>query len=559
MIDRTVFDSDIKKLQNIVSHYNEDLFSNMTNNLMREIDTFEIKAVFLGHFNAGKSSLINALLDTDLLSVSQSPETSIAAELHYSDEERLFAEDFSRNIQSVPAISQATSDKYLYVRYLFPNEFLRDICDFTIVDTPGFDSYNTKHTKAVDAYVGKGAVYIFVIDAEKGGIDAETLHRLSDVYSYNKHVFLIINKCDKQTDENLLKIKENAVGTLRMHFIDCPVFCTSVVDTDVKNVLHSIIQSIDSQQIFDEYITSQITHARSHMRVVLEDLLHTSYYSSFDDDSKIHDLESSIKDLTERFEIECAEARTGISDKIDSLSSEVREALIGKADQMVSLIKNSDTEAQRAVIFEAIHPILRKAFTSIIPEQLRSIAQSLDFSYHDSAGSGTPFSKLLIDMLGTFSDSMQDDSYSAPVQQLPIPDKNSGEKISVGFLYKALTIAGAAFTSILTPITEALVIFAPEIMNFFSNLIGSVTEKQKIKTTYIEQVVPQICMKITTALEDAMIEQFDQVILKLKEEFEKNKCAMQEQVEILKEHRSSSEEAYNEMQSMLETDIAELK
>ena len=59
--------------------------------LKLQSNDFKLKVILVGSFSAGKSALINAMLKRDLLEEGQRPETSIASELLYSDEEYIEA------------------------------------------------------------------------------------------------------------------------------------------------------------------------------------------------------------------------------------------------------------------------------------------------------------------------------------------------------------------------------------------------------------------------------------------------------------------------------------
>lgn len=59
--------------------------------LKREIAEAELVVPVIGAFSAGKSTLINSFLGSELLPVNITPETALATELRYSDRERVEA------------------------------------------------------------------------------------------------------------------------------------------------------------------------------------------------------------------------------------------------------------------------------------------------------------------------------------------------------------------------------------------------------------------------------------------------------------------------------------
>jgi len=63
------------------------LDSGRTEALRDAVQNMPLLVPVVGEFSAGKSSLLNALMGKDFLSVSMSPETAIPAELYYSETE----------------------------------------------------------------------------------------------------------------------------------------------------------------------------------------------------------------------------------------------------------------------------------------------------------------------------------------------------------------------------------------------------------------------------------------------------------------------------------------
>ena len=62
---------------------------------------------------------------------------------------------------------------------------LARIADYTIVDTPGFDSGIEAHAQALSNYIGVGSAYLVVVDQEKGGLDETTLQFIREISHYS--------------------------------------------------------------------------------------------------------------------------------------------------------------------------------------------------------------------------------------------------------------------------------------------------------------------------------------------------------------------------------------
>lgn len=92
MVDRKKFDHALAMRQQLEAHYPDRNFQGAFQ-LSEELrDHFEIKLLVVGHFSAGKSALLNALLQRPaFLKEAQQPQTALATELVYDTTEQAFA------------------------------------------------------------------------------------------------------------------------------------------------------------------------------------------------------------------------------------------------------------------------------------------------------------------------------------------------------------------------------------------------------------------------------------------------------------------------------------
>ena len=234
VVDRNKYDSVIDSLCLISGHYNECGFEKLIQQICSVKEFFEIKLMFVGHFNAGKSSLLNGLIERPgFLKEAQLPQTAVAAELRYDEMERSFA--YRRDGGREPLTERATREpnKYSHLEYWLPAPGLKQVSDYTIVDTPGFDSGIEAHAKALACYIGVGSAYIVVADQEKGGIDETTLRFIEEISQYSDQIAVLINKCDKITKTVAEEIAASARVLLLSRGFPYPVYTISKRDMDV--------------------------------------------------------------------------------------------------------------------------------------------------------------------------------------------------------------------------------------------------------------------------------------------------------------------------------------
>ena len=271
-VDRNKFDEQIALAESISSHY-ADLHSLSNVSMSRHLkDHFDIKVMVVGHFNAGKSSLLNELLGMpDFLEEAQVPQTAIATELIYDEVQSSCAYTNNGEIEPLITSNSYLPDKYAKIVHRLPSHSLKEIVDFTIVDTPGLDSGIENHIKALSQYIGKGSAFIVVVDQEKGGIDKTTLDFIEEVATYSRgQVAILINKCDKITADIRDEIISIAKQTLESRFMSFPIYGVSRFDDDIANKLIGIINQFQAQSIFDHTMKQNLRNGFIDIKHVLE-------------------------------------------------------------------------------------------------------------------------------------------------------------------------------------------------------------------------------------------------------------------------------------------------
>ena len=207
MVDREKFDHALAMRQQLEAHYPDRNFQDAFQ-LSEELrDHFEIKLLVVGHFSAGKSALLNALLQRPaFLKEAQQPQTALATELVYDTTEQAFAYRKDGSCEELQAGKEYLPEEYSHLEYHVNAPALARIADYTIVDTPGFDSGIEAHAQALSNYIGVGSAYLVVVDQEKGGLDETTLQFIREISHYSDQIAVVLNKCDKITPDTVEQI-----------------------------------------------------------------------------------------------------------------------------------------------------------------------------------------------------------------------------------------------------------------------------------------------------------------------------------------------------------------
>jgi len=198
------YSSEIARLKEVASRYGLSSISDRLEKLSADAENFKVKVLFTGGFNAGKTTLINAVIDRyKLLKVGGTPTTAIATELVYDSEEfvELFYNDGRREKCKIEDISQKNTLIYKKYVYHLENEYLKNHISFILVDMPGFDSNNNNHDKAIALYAGdNGNAYILCVSCEDGTIKASVAHELQEIRNYTNNIACVVTKADKSPE-----------------------------------------------------------------------------------------------------------------------------------------------------------------------------------------------------------------------------------------------------------------------------------------------------------------------------------------------------------------------
>ena len=140
--------------------------------------------VVVGEFNAGKSSLINALFGGKLRTEGPIPVDDVISILRYGEEP-----------------SQRKLSDYVLEQF-YPIEFLRNI---TLVDTPGTNSIVQRHQEITEDYIPRADLVLFVTSIDRPLSESERRF-LEYIREWGKKIVFVLNKVDTKSDEEIAQV-----------------------------------------------------------------------------------------------------------------------------------------------------------------------------------------------------------------------------------------------------------------------------------------------------------------------------------------------------------------
>lgn len=550
MINRDKFNNNISKLTEIAERYKSTGALLSADELYDSTEKYDIKVLVVGAFNAGKSSLINRLIErSDFLKEQQSPSTAVATEIHYSEDEAYYGilSDGSHMQLDISEINDVKD--FSYAQFYINAPALERFSDYTIVDTPGFDSNVDSHNAALSAYLNKAAAYLLVIDAEDGVINKSAMAFLNEISKYSNDIAILINKSDKKTPSDIELIKSSVQDTLGFAGFDYPVECVSKYDDDLSEKVFKLLDGFGVQRMYDRMIKQRLSIAARGLAGELYSLQQTASVSTYDYDVKISRCDIEIKQISETFAVKRTELEENVSRFTDEIINEIRSKLLGKTDSLTQAALYRSEPAMKAIIAETVRSVINEKLNEFSSSELDIMLNTLDFSGISDYETSTSLTetvtslakntKQLIDsgVFNIYDDSKKEDKLKK--------GKDVFQKVS-GLLFIA--------TDFIAPWLELCIVLLPDIIEFFVKLFGE-SNKEKLSRQIECVIIPQVTERIYDTVSKAVKKSCAQIISATESNINEAIAAKKTLLNRSKELKAHDLNNYNELISNISKDI----
>lgn len=563
MIEKKEYLKKINVLAELAKKYevSEDVKENI-DNIRMGINDYACKVLLVGRFSAGKSALLNGLLQRNILQEDQLPKTALAAELKYSDTEycEFIKKDGTVDKCGIKEALKMNPDSYNHSVYYVNSDYLKRQQDIILVDMPGFDSSIERHNKAIMQYVAQACAYIIVVDCEDGTLNEQTINFMNEIKLYHSNLVIVITKCDKKTSDDIEKVqkyvKETADG---IFFEDIPVISTSAFDKELDVKIPKLLGNINMQLIFEEKYKFMLNEIRNQVSLTIKSLKGNLFFDSTAIDRKIDQINQENSWLDQEFKLKSKSKHSALfEEKFPNVLEDVRKALVTNSHLLTNAAIAGKESFQRCVN-EIIRPVLIVSVNKNIDTSFMEFINTIDFKISD-APDGEEMADDLKQVFNTFLDSYN--GSSKDTKQLK-SGKNTTDKGSVkrvnhevnnfGGLQKILA-AGAILTDYMAPWLEAVIVFLPDIIN----VLGEYWQKlqyEELNNKMQNEVIPQIMNRIEPDLKLIFKEIEDKMLDELKTKIEKLQNIKKQTLENLRNKSDSDKKLYETKLVDMDRDI----
>ncbi|HCW7993499.1 TPA: dynamin family protein [Staphylococcus aureus] len=326
MINKEQLDLLYKLKKEVEKSRNEALLHTI-NQVIKKVYLQQYTCSFVGHFSAGKSTMINLLIEQDILPSSPVPTTSNTAIVSVSDNHDIIA--------NLPNQTYAKLSNYDEVREMNRQNVDVESVEinfqsakfengFTLQDTPGVDSNVASHQSITEQYMYTSNMIFYTVDYNhvQSELNFKFMKHINDV---GIPVVFIINQIDKHQDDEL------SFSTFKSRVEK------SIADWGIKLERTFYVSKFDHPENELEVLSSYLISLDQH-RETIED--YTSRTVEYITEAQLDYIQSEIQEVLEDLGIEEAEFEQAFlnSQQHQAISEEAQ--LLNNPDELMAFLKN---------------------------------------------------------------------------------------------------------------------------------------------------------------------------------------------------------------------------
>lgn len=499
MINKNEISKKIEMAKELADKYELTSLSNDFEMLKKSNEEYKISVLFIGGYSAGKSALLNCMIGSEKLVENQAPETAIATELSFAEVDSIVAISDEGKSTSVESLQNIEADTCNHVVYNVYSENLRELPEYVLVDTPGFDSGIERHNKALMQYIGKkGTAYVLVVDCEKGTLSHSALNYLNEVSHYSNDIAVIINKCDKKTEDDVMEIKEHISKLLVSNCgKECPIVTTSKYDEDVVTKILSLIQKFEPQELYEKNVGTIVNMKISDLTKALTVLEKNKSLDVSDIEEEIEKREKTKEKLQSEVRQQQANMKQKMHNDVkNKIINNISAKLNNNAKVLAEAYKISVESFQEKVI-SMIRPIIIKSVENYESVAYEDIIKGINISNLNLGADGEEIGAFLSEVL------VKMENMSSVLSQTVIDAENTDKNVTGRSSYRTITSFLAIATDVIAPPLELLIVILPDLINFVHIFIGN-NQDQRLIEEIQRKVIPQIVDKISEEIEGSL-------------------------------------------------------
>ncbi|MCH4459604.1 dynamin family protein [Staphylococcus haemolyticus] len=276
------------KLKKEVEKSKNSTLIHTINQVIKKVYLNQYTASFVGHFSAGKSTLINLLLEQDILPSSPVPTTSNTAIVSVADKQEIIANLENQQYTKLKTYNEVKKMNRLNVdvesvEINFPSSKFKN--GFTLQDTPGVDSNVATHQSTTEQFMYTSNILFYTVDYNhvQSALNFQFIKRMNDV---GIPVIFIINQIDKHNDDEITF--ETFKQRVNKSIEDWDIKLTDIFyvtkfdhpENELSRLSQYLIQKDNSREPIEDYVNrtvkfiteAQLGYIQNELQDILEQL-----------------------------------------------------------------------------------------------------------------------------------------------------------------------------------------------------------------------------------------------------------------------------------------------
>lgn len=525
--------------------------------LKEALQDYELLIPVVGEFSAGKSSFLNSFIGRKILSVAVTPETAVATELRYFNEE--YAEILIENGNTIQTKRMSVEEAgnvqkdCRCVRLYLNAENLKKIEPLVMVDMPGFDSPRDDHNRAIASYLNRGVHYVVLTSVESGTVTASMKRQIQDIQNMGRSCSFFVSKANLRSEcdvKDICQEVQDQVEDILGESIEVkPLY------KDAGAELKKLIDSIDPEQLFCKVFKDAIIQLLDELNSAVTTKIAALKSDREKNKSAIRDMEAALDKLLKRRDRMIAEAKNNhFEDDIDSITSAAGNAINSEIERLVDMAMHGSSSE---VISQEINAVVRSAVIPAINRVAKGITEKISTNFQMELQEYQKTFSLFdnpefVNKVGVAASQMGDMAKVA-INGVASMAQKGAAKVGLNTAYKTVAgIIGIA-SNVFAPVVEVVLLFLPEILGF---IFGSMSKKQQEQEqrenirSQLLNAIPRIKYDLRSKIEPELQKQNEAAIEAVSEQFNERVTALKDNIQKVNDELENNADVVEKMQKL---------
>jgi GTP-binding protein EngB required for normal cell division len=305
----------LKRLERVVDQHGLVEFRSALSMILGRLESKAFEIALFGRVSSGKSSLLNYIVQSDVLPVGVNPITAVPTRLAYGPEPKLsvwFAHKGSKqvDISRLPEfvteeLNPANAKHVTRIRVELPSARLRD--GVVLVDTPGLGSLATSGAVETLAYLPRCDLGVVLIDAGST-LTEDDLGTIQALYEAGVPASVLLSKADLLAPADRARASQYIAGHIHSQLgLNLPVHPVSVKPEHAALLERWLEEEIlplygRHHELAQESVRRKIGTLRESVETALKVRLERSDMAAGGENSSLRDVDAQLRNAAGRFE-----------------------------------------------------------------------------------------------------------------------------------------------------------------------------------------------------------------------------------------------------------------